>query len=65
MAHSVYYSRGIIYARTEYSKAETNFQKMKVLTKLESDAKSAKPLTLFEKGILAFVKSQKEINKKS
>lgn len=63
MAHSVAYSRGIHYGRNEYKKAETNFQKMKVLTKLETDANTPQNKTLFEQGILAFVKSQRELNK--
>ena len=63
MAHSVPYSRGIQYARAEYRKADTPFKKMKVLTKLESDANSPKNKTLFEQGILAFVRSQRELNK--
>jgi hypothetical protein len=40
-------------------------QKIRILQKLEDDAKSATPLTLFEKGILSFVSSQREINKKN
>lgn len=63
MSHSIAFSRGIHYARSEYSKATSKFQKVKVLTKLESDANSANPKTLFEQGILSFVKSQREFNK--
>lgn len=64
MSHSKEYSRGIHYARREYKTAETKFQQMKVLTKLESDANSVTNKSLFEQGIIAFIKEQREINKK-
>lgn len=60
MAHSVAYSRGIQYARREYKKAETKFQQMKVLTKLESDVNSVANKSLFDQGILSFIKEQRE-----
>jgi hypothetical protein len=39
------------------------YQAESVLTKLESDANSPQNKTLFEQGILAFVRSQRELNK--
>lgn len=63
MSHSIAYSRGFQYARTEYNKADTPFKKMKVLTKLESDANSPENKTLFEQGILSFVRTQRGLNK--
>lgn len=62
MAHSVAFSRGFQYAKAEYEKATTKFQQVKVLTRLSKEGNNPSK-TLFDQGILSFVKTQKGLNK--